>query len=90
MSQPTVHAPWTATVDGDSTVRRSPISSPNDDLNQQIIRFDLLVEVVCDEQTELARFLNAHTLGQPDIDHVEIMTRIGRFKNQFLLKRHVT
>ena len=52
-------------------------------------RFDLLVEVVCDEETELATFLNEHIHGQPDIAHVEVMTRIGMFKNQFLLKRHV-
>ena len=52
-------------------------------------RFDLLVEVVCDEETELARFLNEHIHGEPDIAHVEVMTRIGMFKNQFLLKRHV-
>ena len=52
-------------------------------------RFDLLVEVVCDEQTELANFLNEHVHGQPDIAHVEVMTRIDMFKNQFLLKRHV-
>ena len=52
-------------------------------------RFDLLVEVVCDEETELATFLNDHIHGQPDIAHVEVMTRLGMFKNQFLLKRHV-
>ena len=52
-------------------------------------RYDLLVEVVCDEETELAQFLNEHVHGQPDIAHVEVMTRIGMFKNQFLLKRHV-
>ena len=52
-------------------------------------RFDLLVEVVCDEETELANFLNEHVHGQPDIAHAEVMTRIGMFKNQFLLKRHV-
>ncbi len=50
-------------------------------------RFDLLVEVVCDEETELAHFLNEHIHGQPDIAHVEVMTRLGMFKNQFLLKR---
>ena len=52
-------------------------------------RFDLLVEVVCDEETELALFLNEHIHGQSDIAHVEVMTRLGMFKNQFLLKRHV-
>ena len=52
-------------------------------------RFDLLVEVVCDEETELTSFLNDHIHGQPDIAHVEVMTRLGMFKNQFLLKRNV-
>ena len=52
-------------------------------------RFDLLVEVVCDEETELAIFLNEHIHGQSDIARVEVMTRIGMFKNQFLLKRNV-
>ena len=52
-------------------------------------RFDLLVEVVCDEETELASFLNEHIHGQSDIAHLEVMTRIDMFKNQFLLKRHV-
>ena len=177
MSQSTVHAIRAATDDGDSTARTSPLSSPYDNLNQQIIRllrddgraaydeigqklgvsggtvrnrvtrmreagmlrivavvdpvavdyesdamlgiksapgiapsaiaqrldpysavvyimwvsgrFDLLVEVVCDEETELANFLNEHIHGQPDIAHAEVMTRIGMFKNQFLLKRHV-
>ena len=52
-------------------------------------RFDLLAEVVCDEETELATFLNEHIHGRCDIAHVEVMTRIGMFKNQFLLKRNV-
>ena len=52
-------------------------------------RFDLLVEVVCDQETELAAFLDAHIHGQTDIAHVEVMTRLGMFKNQFLLKRNV-
>ena len=52
-------------------------------------RFDLLVEVVCDRELDFATFLNEHIHGQPDIAHVEVMTRIDMFKNQFLLKRHV-
>ena len=52
-------------------------------------QFDLLVEVVCDEEMELAGFLNDHIYGRPDIAHVEVMTRLGMFKNQFLLKRNV-
>ena len=177
MSQSTVHALGAADDDGDSATRLSPLSSPHDDLNQQIIRllqddgraaydeigqklgvsggtirnrvarmreagmlrivavvdpvavdyesdamlgirtapgiapgavaqrldpypavvyimwvggrFDLLVEVVCDEETELASFLDEHIHGQPDVAHVEVMTRVRMFKNQFLLKRHV-
>ncbi len=52
-------------------------------------RYDLLVEVVCDEEAEFASFLNEHIHGHSDIAHVEVMTRLGMFKNQFLLKRHV-
>ena len=52
-------------------------------------RYDLLVEVVCDEETELALFLDEQVHGHSDIARVEVMTRIGMFKNQFLLKRHV-
>ena len=52
-------------------------------------RFDLLVEIVCDEETEFTKFLNEHIHSQPDIAHVEVMTRLGMFKNQFLLKHHV-
>ncbi len=52
-------------------------------------RFDLLVEVVCDEESELTNFLDEHIYSQPDIAHVEVMTRLGMFKNQFLLKHHV-
>lgn len=52
-------------------------------------RFDLLVEVVCDEETELAIFLDEHVHGHSDVARVEVMTRIGMFKNQFLLKRRV-
>lgn len=52
-------------------------------------QFDLLVEVVCDEGVEFADFLNQVIYGHDDIAHVEVMTRIGMFKNQFLLKQHV-
>ena len=52
-------------------------------------RFDLLVEVASDDETEFATFLNEHIHGQSDIAHVEVMTRIDMFKNQFLLKRRV-
>ncbi len=52
-------------------------------------QFDLLIEVVCDEGDEFTNFLNRVIYGHADISHVEVMTRIGMFKNQFLLKRHV-
>ena len=52
-------------------------------------QFDLLIEVVCDEGVEFTDFLNQVIYGHADIAHAEIMTRIGMFKNQFLLKRHV-
>ncbi len=52
-------------------------------------QFDLLIEVVCDEGGEFTNFLNRVIYGHADIAHVEVMTRIGMFKNQFLLKRHV-
>ena len=52
-------------------------------------RFDLLVEIVCEEEIGVAAFLNEHVHGDPSIAHVEVMTRIGMFKNQFLLKRHM-
>lgn len=52
-------------------------------------QFDLLIEVVCDEGVDFADFLNRVIYAHADIAHVEVMTRIGMFKNQFLLKRHV-
>jgi len=52
-------------------------------------QFDLLIEVVCDEGVEFTEFLNKVIYAHADIAHVEVMTRIGMFKNQFLLKRHV-
>lgn len=52
-------------------------------------RFNLLVEIVCEEESGVATFLSEHVHSDPDIAHVEVMTRIGMFKNQFLLKRHL-
>jgi len=52
-------------------------------------QFDLLIEVVCDEGVEFTEFLEQVIYGHADIAHVEVMTRIGMFKNQFLLKQHV-
>ena len=45
-------------------------------------RLDLPVEVVCNEKAEFATFLNEHIHGQPDVAHVEVMTRIDMFGNQ--------
>lgn len=53
-------------------------------------RFDLLVELVCDAEQELTQFLIREIHNQSDIAQVEVMTSIGMFKNQFLLKRHVS
>ena len=52
-------------------------------------QFDLLIEVVCDEGVAFGDFLNRVIYAHTDIAHVEVMTRIGMFKNQFLLKQHV-
>lgn len=52
-------------------------------------RFDLLVELVCDADTDLAQFLERQVHGDPKIANVEVMTSIAMFKNQFLLKRHI-
>lgn len=53
-------------------------------------RFDLLVELVCDRETQFAEFLEAHIHHCKDIAHVEVMTRISMVKNQFLLKHRST
>lgn len=53
-------------------------------------RYDLLVELVCDAEQELTDFLTHEIHKQPDIAQIEVMTSIGMFKNQFLLKRHVS
>ncbi len=51
-------------------------------------RFDLMVEVVCDESSEVTEFLNTHIHGSTDVAHSEVMLGLKNFKNQFLLKRH--
>lgn len=51
-------------------------------------RFDLLVELVCDAEVELTTFLEKEVHKAKDIAHLEVMSSIGMFKNQFLLKRH--
>ncbi len=53
-------------------------------------QFDLLIEVVCDEGVEFTDFLDRVIYGHADIAHVEVMTRIAMFKNQVLLKQHIT
>lgn len=50
-------------------------------------RFDLLVEIVCDDDERLNRFLEDKVYGADDIASVEVMGGLEMFKNQFLLKR---
>jgi Lrp/AsnC family transcriptional regulator for asnA, asnC and gidA len=51
-------------------------------------RFDLMVELVCDEPDDLAAFLEDHIHGVEDIVDSEVMLGLRNFKNQFLLKRN--
>ena len=51
-------------------------------------RFDLLVEVICDEPGDLATFLEKHIHGGEDIVDAEVMLGLKNYKNQFLLKRN--
>lgn len=51
-------------------------------------RFDLMVELVCDEPDDLAVFLEEHIHGVEDIVDSEVMLGLRNFKNQFLLKRN--
>lgn len=50
-------------------------------------RYDLLIEVVCETRSAFQSFLEQQCFGQDDIDHIEVMSGIEMFKNQFLLKR---
>ena len=50
-------------------------------------RYDLLVELVCDADQDLASFLLSHIHSYSDIASVETMIGLLMFKNQFLLKR---
>ena len=50
-------------------------------------RFDLLVEVICEPEDELLKFLSRNCFDQVDIGTVEIMTGLAMYKNQFLLKQ---
>ncbi len=51
-------------------------------------RYDLLVELVCDEPGDLAVFLEKHVHGVEDIVDAEVMLGLKNYKNQFLLKRN--
>ncbi|HLB06695.1 MAG TPA: Lrp/AsnC family transcriptional regulator [Alphaproteobacteria bacterium] len=44
-------------------------------------RFDLLVEVICSNPTELRDFLDAHCYGSPDVVSVEPMMGLGLYKS---------
>ncbi|MEQ8667065.1 MAG: AsnC family transcriptional regulator [Rhodospirillales bacterium] len=50
-------------------------------------RFDLLVEVVFEDDADFQAFLQKNVFGHTDVAHVEVMSGIQMFKNQFLLKR---
>jgi Lrp/AsnC family transcriptional regulator for asnA, asnC and gidA len=50
-------------------------------------RFDLLVEIVCDDDQGLTDFLETQIYSADDIAAVEVMSGLEMFKNQFLLKR---
>ena len=52
--------------------------------------YDLLVEIVSDDQDGLARFLESHIHGQTDIAEADTMIGLKNFKNQFLLKQNWT
>jgi Lrp/AsnC family transcriptional regulator for asnA, asnC and gidA len=53
-------------------------------------RYDLLVEIVTDSKGDFERFTLEHCYGQADIASIEIMTGLVMYKNQFLLKNHVS
>jgi Lrp/AsnC family transcriptional regulator for asnA, asnC and gidA len=50
-------------------------------------RYDLLIEIVCDEPDNMASFLEDHIHSCEDIVDAEVMLGLKNFKNQFLLKR---
>jgi Lrp/AsnC family transcriptional regulator for asnA, asnC and gidA len=49
-------------------------------------RYDLLIEIVSNNETTLLHLLSTHIHNQQDIASVEVMTGLKNFKNQFLLK----
>jgi Lrp/AsnC family transcriptional regulator for asnA, asnC and gidA len=44
-------------------------------------RFDLLIEVICDDHAQLREFLLEHCYGQPDIASVEPMMALAMYKS---------
>lgn len=52
-------------------------------------RFDLMIEVVTESEEHFLAFLEGHLYDQADIDHLEVMSGLAMYKNQFLLKRDV-
>jgi Lrp/AsnC family transcriptional regulator for asnA, asnC and gidA len=52
-------------------------------------RYDRLVEVVFDDESEFAPFLESYCYKDKGIAHIEIMQCVKMFKNQFLLKRNL-
>jgi Lrp/AsnC family transcriptional regulator, regulator for asnA, asnC and gidA len=48
--------------------------------------YDLLVEVVADSREQFIAFLEQQCFQHDDIASVEVMTGLGMYKNQFLLK----
>ena len=51
-------------------------------------RYDLLVEIVSDDQNAYLQFLDEHIHSQADIASCETMSGLKNFKNQFLLKKN--
>jgi Lrp/AsnC family transcriptional regulator, regulator for asnA, asnC and gidA len=49
-------------------------------------RYDLLIEIVTNDQGKFLEFLETQIHNQPDIASSETMTGLKNFKNQFLLK----
>jgi len=49
-------------------------------------RYDLLIEIVTNDRSNLLDFLETQIHSQPDIASSETMTGLKNFKNQFLLK----
>ena len=50
-------------------------------------RYDLIIEIVSDDQRELQDFLEGQIHANEDIANVDVMLGLRNFKNQFLLKQ---